>query len=247
MSENSQFSQTGSFPLTRWTLVARLQGPPSDDAAKALDAICRAYWYPLYVFSRRCGLADSDAKDAVQDLFTRMIGGNRFAQADAERGRMRTFLLTAMKNEINSGREKRQTAKRGGKATVLSLDMTDAEGRYLHEPAAAPGSSPERAFERKWAMELLYAAKADLREIYAEDGKGALFDILSPALDEGDRWGGHEAAAAQLQMNEGAMKVALHRLRKRYREALFRRVRETVEGDEDVMPEATYLMLLFGR
>ena len=245
MIEAKNSDATSSFPMTRWTLVAKLKGPPSNEAAQALDAICRAYWYPLYVFARRQGLDEPDAKDIVQSLFARMIEGNRFAQADAERGRMRTFLLTALKNEIHQDREKRQAAKRGGKDTVLSLDMTDAEGRYLHEPVAVD-VSPERAYERKWAMELLQAAKASLRSTYAKDGKETLFDALAPALDEGDRWAGHEAAAAALQMNEGAMKVALHRLRKRYREALFQQVRETVECEEDVMAEAAYLMGLFG-
>lgn len=124
--------------------------------------------------------------------------------------------------------------------------MTDAEGRFLHEPMSAD-ATPERAYERKWAMELLQSAKADLCASYRKDGKEALFDALAPALDEGERWAGHETAAAALQMNEGAMKVALHRLRKRYREALFAHVRDTVERDEDVMPEAAYLMGLFAR
>ena len=244
MSINKESSRTGSFPLTRWTLVARLQGAPSTDAANALDAICRAYWYPLYVFARHYGLEEMDAKDVVQDLFARLLRGNGFAQADSERGRMRTFLLKALKNEIHMAREKRQTEKRGGKATLVSLDMTDAEGRYLHEPMA-PGASPERAFERKWAMELLEAAKAELRVVYARDGKAGLFEALAPALDEAERWTGVEAAAASLRMSEGSVTVALHRLRRRYRDMLFRHVRDTVESDEEVKPEAAYLMQLF--
>lgn len=246
MSDAQNKSQTGSFPVTRWTLVARLQGPPSNEGAQALDAICKAYWYPLYLFARRYGLNETDAKDAVQDLFFRMIEGNRFALADADRGRMRTFLLTALKNEINMGREKQQAAKRGGKQMPLSLDMTDAEGRYLHEPEA-PDATPERVFERKWALELLAAARADLRERYVKDGKEVLFAVLAPALDGEPGWCGNEAAAEKLNMNEGTLKVALHRLRQRYRDTLTQRVRDTVESDEDVKAEAAYLMSLFER
>lgn len=246
MSEDKRPAQSGSFPATRWTLVSRLQGPATPDAAQALDAICAAYWYPLYVYARRFGLDEPDAKDAVQDLFAKMIAGNRFALADAERGRMRTFLLTALKNQIGMTREKQQAAKRGGADTIVSLDMTDAEGRYIHEPMSTD-ATPEQAFERKWALELLQAAKADLRADYVADGRERLFDLLASALDEGERWSGYESVSEKLQMNEGAVRTALHRLRKRYRDMLFKQVRETVEHDEDVTAEAAYLMQLFSR
>lgn len=246
MSKEQHPAPSGSFPTTRWSLVSRLKGPPSPEAAAALESICTAYWYPLYVYARRFGLDEPDAKDAVQDLFARFIAGNRFALAEAERGRLRTFLLTALRNEISMAREKQHRLKRGGGESVVSLDMTDAEGRYLHEPLAA-AATPEEAFERKWALKLLHDAREALRAEYTAGGKAALFDLLAPAVDEGERWSGHAAAAAALQMNEGALRTTLHRLRQRYRDHLHQRVRETVEHDEDVKAEAAYLMRLFSR
>ncbi len=235
-----------AFPRTRWTLIGRLREPQaSTQAARALEEICTAYWYPLYVYARRFGLNETDAKDAVQDLFERLLDGNRIATADAARGRLRTFLLTALKNSIGQTREKERAAKRGGAEGTLSLDLTDAEGRYLHEP---PGrdASPERVFERKWAIELLLAARKHLRDLYVREGKGPIFEVLSPALLDSKEWQGHQRAAVVLGMNEGAVKVALTRLRQRYREALLARVSETVEDDGEVNDEVAYLLGLFG-
>jgi DNA-directed RNA polymerase specialized sigma24 family protein len=246
MSEDKPAEQSGSFPVTRWTLVARLQGPATPEAAQALDAICVAYWYPLYVFARRFGLEEPDAKDAVQELFHRMIKGDRFALAREAEGRLRSYLLSVLKNVIAASRQRQQTLKRGGEEELVSLDTTDAEGRYLHDPVST-AATPEQAYERKWAMNLLHAAKADLCAAYTAEGKTALFELLAPALDEGDRWSGHAAACETLQMNEGALRTALHRLRKRYRDSLFKQVRATVERDEDVKAEAAHLMQLFSQ
>ncbi len=246
MSEDKPALQTGSFPVTRWTLVARLQDPATPEAARALEAICAAYWYPLYVYARRFGLDEPDSKDAVQELFHRMIKGDRFALAKETKGRLRSYLLSVLKNVIAALRQRQQTLKRGGEGEPISLDITDAEGRYLHDPMST-AATPEQAYERKWAMTLLHAAKADLCAAYTAEGKAALFDLLAPALDEGERWSGYAAASAALQMNEGAIRTALHRLRKRFRDSLFRQVRETVECDEDVKAEAAHLMQLFSK
>lgn len=247
MENRKRSDRTSSFPATSWTLVACLQDPTSPAAAQALEAICRAYWYPLYVFARRSGLEDADAQDAVQDLFACMIGRNALAQADAARGRLRTLLLTALKNGMNREREKQRSAKRGGNQIFVPLDLTNAEGRYLHEAVMYEDASAECAFERKWAVELIRAAKAELKAFYAEGGRAEVFHVLAPALDEGETWTGSGGAAATLRLSAGAVKVALHRLRKRYREILFRRIRATVERDEDVMAEASHLIKVFSR
>ncbi len=246
MLHDKDAAARSAFPVTRWTLLSRLKGPPSEEAAQAMEDICAAYWYPLYVFARRFGLDDPDAKDAVQDVFTHLIRGNGLAQADAERGRLRNFLLTALKNQISMTKEKQKAVKRGGNVVISSLDLTDAEGRYLQEPIA-PDASPERIFERKWAMELLRAARNELEASYTSTGQQPLYQHLSPALDEGERWSGSKEAAVAMGMNEPAVRTALHRLRVRYRETLLRHVRATVERDEDVKAEAAYLMQLFAE
>ena len=215
-----------------------------DAPVKAMEDICRAYWYPLYVYARRFGLDGMDAKDAVQELFFQMIKGNRMAMADATRGKLRTFLLTALKNIIGQRQHKMQAAKRGGGAATFSLDMQDAEGRYVQE-VESPGLPPDRHFERKWAIELLRVAQERLREEYGKNGRSAVFTQLEPALMDAERWSGHEAAATALGMNEGAVKVALHRLRKRYRDLLLGEVARTVDEDSEVKGEVAYLLGLF--
>ena len=235
------------FPVTRWTLVGHLKEPGESGimARRALDQLCSAYWYPLYVYARRFGLDEDAAKDAVQNLFAELIEGNRMALADAARGKLRNFLLAALKNVISHNRERDRAQKRGGGQVLESLDLTDAEGRFLTEPETAE-ADPERAFERKWALQLLESTKVALRNVYVRDGKGPLFDLLSPALSEGDRWQGHAQAAESLGMNEGTVRVALSRLRKRYAETLRDQVAITVGDDGDVKAELGYLMSLFG-
>lgn len=245
MSDESSAAHEGVFPPTRWTLMGRLKGGSKAEAEKALEEICRTYWYPLYVFARRFGLSDFDAKDTVQDLFVRLLDQDRMASADASRGRLRTFLITTLRNVLANAREKQQALKRGGKAEHLSLDMTDAEDRYLIEVASGD-ATPERAFDRCWAQELMRVAQEKLREIYADDGKAELFDALSPSLSEGDSWTGQAEAAAALDMNDGALRVALHRLRKRYRDVLISEMART-EGATQVDGELARLLSLFEK
>ncbi|GEP46283.1 RNA polymerase sigma factor [Brevifollis gellanilyticus] len=246
MSDPNQ-NDSSIFPATRWTLVGHLKDPGESGilAKKALDHLCKSYWYPLYVYARRFGLDEDGAKDIVQDLFARLIEGNYMAQAEAAKGKLRNFLLTSLKFEIGHLRERERAAKRGGGRIPESLDLTDAEGRYVLEPESQE-ADPERAFERKWALQLLERTRDVLRDTYVRDGKGPLFDLLSPALSEGDRWGGHAEAAVTLGMNEGAVRVALSRLRKRYAEALRAEVASTVGDDGDVKAELAYLIGLFG-
>ena len=245
MSEESEVSQQGVFPPTRWTLMGRLKDGSRAEAEEALEEICRTYWYPLYVYARRFGLADSDAKDTVQDLFVRLLDQDRMARADASRGRLRTFLVSSLRHVLANARERQQAMKRGGQAEHLSLDMTDAEDRYLVEVASGE-ATPERSFDRCWAQELMRVALEKLRDAYAADGKGEVFAALSPSLSEGDSWTGQEEAAARLNMNDGAMRVALHRLRKRYRDMLIAEMART-EGATKVDGELAQLLSLFEK
>lgn len=245
MTPNDIPPSSGLFPMTRWSMIRRAKDGSATEARSALNHIGAAYWQPLYVYARRFGLDETEARDAVQDAFAHLLQEDRLMLADASRGKLRTFLLTALKNIIGENRRRDLARKRGGDVERVSLNMTDAEGRYLHD-AASSDDSPDRAFEKHWAHDLLEAAKQRLRAKYAEDGKGALFDALAPALADGDAWGGHAAAAQQLGTSEGALKVALHRLRQRFREALIEEVRETVETEEQVKEEVAYLIGLFG-
>lgn len=219
MTQDAAQGESAIFPQTRWSLIGKLREPQSPETAKALDEICRVYWYPLYVYARRFGLAEPEAKDAVQELFLQMLEGNKMAQADQARGRLRTFLLACLQNVIRHGREKAAAAKRGAGYADLSIHMEDAEGRYLHD-VESKDIPPDRAFERKWVLELLHLAKEHLREHYARRGKLAHFVQLEGALLDSPHWDGQSAAAAALGVSEETVKVAIHRMRKRYREML---------------------------
>ncbi|MES2598451.1 MAG: sigma-70 family RNA polymerase sigma factor [Verrucomicrobiota bacterium] len=233
------------FPSTRWTLISQMQdGAPTAQHQAALATICGTYWYPLYVFARRFGKNEDEARDVVQDCFAHLIEGDHLKSADPLRGRLRTFLLTVMRNIMQHQDQRKQAQKRGGGASTLSLDLRDAEGRYLNDPPA-PGATPEQAYERKWALTLLETTRLKLRLSYLEAGKVELFDHLSPALAEGERWTGHPQAAASLGIDVGTVRVSLHRMRKRYRDLLLEQVAATVSSDGDVRAELAYLMGLF--
>jgi len=233
------------FPSTRWTLISQMQdGVPTSEHRLALDTICRTYWYPLYVYARRFGKNEDEARDMVQECFRHLISGNHLKEADPLRGRLRTFLLSVLKNTLLHEAERKQAQKRGGGVEAVSLDLRDAEGRYLTEPISHD-ATPEQAYERKWALTLLETTRQKLRESYMTAGKESLFDHLSPALAEGERWTGHTQAAAALGIDIGAVRVALHRLRKRYRDLLLEQVAATVSSDGDVRAELAYLMGLF--
>lgn len=248
LEETEGESASPVFPTTKWTLIKRIRdGNDTGTVAKqAMEQICGAYWYPLYVYARRFGLGEDDAKDAVQELFARMMEGNRLALADESRGKLRNFLLTALKNLIHNGHGRQQAAKRGGGQESVPLDLTDAEGRYVLEPESND-ATPETAFERKWALELLKRTREKLRVQYVEDGRAELFDQLAPALSEGDPWLEHLAVAQTLGMNEGAVKVALHRLRKRFAEALRAEVAATLDDNENLKAELNYFINLFNK
>ena len=233
------------FPSTRWTLITQMKdGSPTAQHQAALATICGTYWYPLYVYARRFGKNEDEALDLVQDCFAHLIEGNHLKSADPVRGRLRTFLLTVMRNIMQNEEQRKRAQKRGGGISTISLDLRDAEGRYLTEPMAQD-ATPEQAFERKWALTLLEQTREKLRISYAEAGKQDLFNHLAPALAEGERWTGHSVAAENLSMDVGSVRVALHRLRKRYRDLLLEQVAATVSSDGDVRAELAYLMGLF--
>ena len=238
------------FATTRWTLVTAAGRAGTAEARTALADLCRLYWYPLYAFVRRRGYDADDALDLTQGFFTRLIDKNDLAGADRTRGRFRGWLLASVKNYLANEWDKATAAKRGGGRAVFSFDIDpdDAEGRYRREPAH--GATPERIFERRWAMTMLEQAFAALAKESDGEGKAELFAALKSTLTADGRDGRDESyreLADRLGMTAGALKVAAHRLRRRYREILRGQIAETVERPEDVDDEIRDLFAALGQ
>jgi RNA polymerase sigma-70 factor (ECF subfamily) len=228
------------FATTRWTVVLQAGGSTSPGSAAALEKLCRAYWYPLYSFSRRRGLGPHDAEDLVQSFFTFLLEKDVIARADRERGRFRTFLLSALQNFHSNERARAGTQKRGGGQKIVSFDELQAEASYQNEPATH--LTPERLFDQKWAASLLEQVIQILRREYAAAGKEPLFEELRGLLWGGRSDLGYDAIGGKLGMSEGAIKVAVHRLRARFKECLRDEVAHTVARPEDVEDELRHLL-----
>ena len=228
------------FATTRWTVVLRAGGATSDGSAAALEQLCRTYWYPLYSYARRTGLPAHDAEDLTQSFFAYLLEKDTIARADRERGRFRSFLLSAFKNFHANERAHQAAAKRGGGKALVSLDALQAEEHYRHEPRS--DLSPERLYDQKWAASLLEQVMQLLRTEYTTLGKGPLFNALRGVIWGGRQEGGYEALARQLGMSEGAFKVAVHRLRTRFKECLHQEVAQTVATPGEIEDELRHLL-----
>ena len=213
---------------------------PSGEAA-ALDELCAAYWIPLYAFARRRGESEADAQDLVQGFFAALIEKGYLADADRERGRFRTFLLAAFKHFASKERDKAKALKRGGGRTRLSLDFEDGERRYRLEPE--DDRTPEDVFEKRWALTLLDRAAERLAARYRSSGpeQAERFDALRPLITGGPTQP-YRAIGERLGMSETAVKVAAHRMRQRYREALRAEIADTVTDPVLVDDEIVRLM-----
>lgn len=234
----------GRFLTTHWSVVLRAQRGDSTRAHAALSALCRTYWYPLYVFVRRQGQGHEDARDLTQEFFHRLLADNFLDRVAREKGRFRSFLLAAMKHFLANQRDWARAAKRGGGQVLLSLDETDAEARYLREPADP--LSADKIFERRWAMTLLEQVLRRLRQEFAHTGKSALYEQLRPCLTGAKETAPYAELGARLGMSEGAVKVAVHRLRQRYRELLREEIAQTVSGPAEVEAEIRHLFAVLG-
>jgi len=214
-----------AFQATRWTLVARAAEPNSPAAHAALDELCRLYWPPLCSFARRWGLSAADAEDATQNFFAELLRGEKFAVADAERGRLRTFLLTTFTKRLIDFHRPARAQSRGAGQLPLSLDAP-LPGTDLPIDPADP-QTPAEAFNHDWAMTTMETA---IRQLEAESSHAALFAACRPLLSL-DAAGNEDyaAIARELGMKEGAVRVAAHRLRQRFREVLFAVVAETLD------------------
>jgi RNA polymerase sigma-70 factor (ECF subfamily) len=229
----------GRFETTEWSLVMAAGQRGSAAAEEALARLCSLYWYPVFAFVRRRGYSADDAQDLTQGFFARLIEKGDLSAADRSRGRFRSFLLTNCQYFLANERDRALASKRGGDRVVLSIDVAAAEGRY--ERALAHSETPERLYDRQWCLTLLDGVFEALRAEYVAAGKEHAFDRLKEFLTAGEDAGTHAEAARELGTSAGAVKVAVHRLRRRYREELRRRVADTVRSDEDVEDELRYL------
>jgi RNA polymerase sigma factor (sigma-70 family) len=229
------------FATTHWTVVlaAGKRSTPQSDGA--LEELCRTYWFPLYAYVRRRGYSKEDAEDLVQAFFARFLEKNYLAGLSAERGRFRAFLLASLKHFLANEWDKAQAQKRGGGAAHLSLDWQTADTKFQVAATAEP--SPDKAFDREWALALLAKVIERLRAECAADGKAKLFEQLKIFLTAGKGALSHADAAKKLGMDETAVRVAVHRLRKRYRVLLRDEISQTLADESQVDEE---MRALFG-
>lgn len=225
----------GAFVTTHWSVVTAAGHGDTVRARDALARLCQTYWHPLYAYVRRLGHSPHDAQDLTQEFFARLLAKNYLAGADESRGRFRSFLLSSFKHFLANEWDKSQAQKRGGGQVPISIDMTTAETTCHFEPADP--TTAEKIFERRWALTLLDRVMRRLREDYAAGDRLKLFEHLKPTLTEASRTVRYAEIASQLGTSEGAVKVAVHRLRQRYRELLRAEIAETVAGLEEVDDE----------
>jgi RNA polymerase sigma-70 factor (ECF subfamily) len=228
-------AQSGNrFVTTRWSLVAAAGVSGSADAGQALEQLCLAYWQPLYWHVRRLGHQPAAAQDLTQAFIVHVLEKRLIAAADRQRGKFRTFLLTALRNFLANDYERQRAAKRGG-GRVFSMDFQSAEEAFRLEPSHQ--TTPERAFERQWAVAVLEEAFAALEREQRAAGKGALFDALSPCLTAGDDAPRYAELAARLGLTIAAVKKAVSRLRGHYARAIREEVARTISDDDDLNEE----------
>jgi DNA-directed RNA polymerase specialized sigma24 family protein len=234
-------ARTTAFCTTHWSVVLQASDPNAPEAHAALERLCKAYWYPLYACVRRHGYNPDDARDLTQEFFARLLEKNTLRHADQRRGRFRTFLQTALTNFLATEWAKGMSKKRGGGVMILSLDASEAEERYVAEPSDTV--TPAKLFEQRWVTTVLELTVQSLKHEYATAGKAELFEALKNYI-----WGEGAASYAEIgaahAMSEGAVKVAAHRLRERYRELLRAEVGKTVSTAEEAEDELRHLITI---
>lgn len=228
---------------TQWSAVLAAGRGDTTNSPAALEELCRNYWPPLYAYVRRLGHSPHDAQDLTQEFFARLLEHNVVAKADRERGRFRSFLLASLKNFLAHEWEKAGAQKRGGHAHTISLDSDTAE-TYL-QPAAAD-DTPEKAYDRQWALTLLDVVLRRLREEYVASGRDGLFLALKETLTGTRSEIPYRDLGARLGMSEGAVRVAAHRLRQRYRDLLREEIAHTVAGPAEAEEELRQLFAALG-
>lgn len=232
------------FATTRWTLVLGAGGIDEPGRHEILTGLCRTYWPPVYAYIRRQGVKACDAQDLAQAFFSRLLQRDFFARAERERGRFRTFLLCSLQNFLRDEHDRMGAAKRGG-TNVFSFEELKAEQGYLSEPV--DGLTPERLFERRWALTLLERVMARLETEFRQSARGELFVELRQRLWGGNREEPVHELARRLGVGESAFHVMLHRLRARLRELLRAEIAELVESPADVEDEIAHMIRVLGN
>jgi len=233
------------FATTHWSVVVRAGQSHTPGAGRALATLCENYWFPLYAFIRRSGYVAHDAQDLAQEFFAQMLAQQMLAVADPQRGKFRSFLLGAIQHFLANQRRRRAAQKRGGGQTPITLDLAAGEERYRRiEPA--DNVTPEHLYQRRWALALLDLVFARLRDEWAAAGKLALFERLKPLLPGRSPDLSYAALADELGISEGAVKVAVHRLRRRYRALLTDEIAQTVSDPDDLDDELRQLWTALG-
>jgi RNA polymerase sigma factor (sigma-70 family) len=228
------------FNATRWTLVlSAARGTRTPIATAALAELCRIYWYPLYAFLRHGGHEVHEAEDLTQEFFARLLAKDFLAGVDPQKGKFRSFLLASLKNFLSDERDRAHAQKRGGGRTIVPLDGLDGESRYRLEPAH--DLTPEKMFDKQWALSLLERVLTRLELEQAADQKAKSFEVLKNFLSGGGLET-YAAAAKELDTTEGAIKVAVHRLRRHYRELLREEIAHTVASPEEIDEEIRCLL-----
>lgn len=233
------------FATTQWSVVLKAGHDSSPDAHQALASLCETYWYPLYAFARRRGLGSTEAMDATQAFFAQMLEKDYLRAADQQRGRFRSFLLTMFKRFLINEHDRETALKRGGGQNIVSLNADEAESRYRLEPQDS--TTPEQIYERRWAITLLDRVLQRLKEDYHAKDKADLFDQCQVYLTGTSDAASYAVVGERLEMGEGAVKVAVHRLRQRYRELLQEEVAQTLEADGDIEEELAALLTAVRR
>jgi len=227
------------FATTRWSVVLAAGDGETAGSREALARLCEIYWYPLYAFARRWGHTADEAQDLTQEFFARLLEKHYLGDVKPERGRFRSFLLASLKHFLLNERDRVLARKRGGGQVPIPLEFETAEGRYRLEPRDP--STPETIFERRWALTLLDRVLSRLRCEYEESGRGPLFKALQGLLTGQVETPRYADLGALLGMTEGAVKVAAHRLRRRFGELLRQEIADTVADPAEVDDEIRYL------
>lgn len=235
-----------AFQPTRWSLIAQASNGTEAESKAALETICGHYWYPLYAYVRSKGHSAEDAQDLTQSFFAQLVDKDILARASPERGRLRTFLLNACQNFLINEWHKSQSQRRGGGVLPVSIDAAKAEHNYALEPAHR--LTPEALYHRRWAITVLERALLRLRTEYEASGRLALFEALKPQLEDDRSAESQREVAARHGMSEGALRVAVFRLRQHHRRLLFEEVAESldVSTEAEVRAELASLIAALG-
>ncbi len=248
VSESDPSAETAKpqsyFATTHWSVVLSARERGSPKSLEALETLCRAYWYPLYAYVRRRGRNAEDAQDLTQSFFARLLEKDYLQSVAREKGKFRTFLLVALQRFLANEWDRQHAQKRGGYAPVVSIDQELAESRFAAELSHT--DQPDVLFDRQWAVTLLERTMARLQKEYVASGRAKLFEQLQGTLARDELALPYAEIAARLKLTEGAVRMAMHRVRARYREILREEIANTVASPEEVEEEIRHLFSAFG-